>query len=220
MLALGQAAGPQPWWDPEPWWDLEPWCPSSWLSQESSWTQTQRGAVFAGKDKKKQAKMQPPRCCKTKTSSGFYTSTQRLVPAPRHAQPLRDTWVTGPGWDQPLISFCSTTNPEDRPRPQALPQHTAKMLQLDQLSLDHRGTSKMKQLPTSGGHQSHHLPVPHPHCPRQLVSLICFISPEQQLLPRLLFDDVEFVVMSERSRHLFVCHVHPVLEEEKNWGGI
>lgn len=54
----------------------------------------------------------------------------------------------------------------------------------------------MKQLPTSGAHRP---PVPHLHCPRQLVSLICFISPEQQLLPWLLFDDVEFVVMSECS---------------------
>lgn len=55
------------------------------------------------------------------------------------------------------------------------------------------GSCWMKQLPTSGAHS---LLL---HCPRQLISLICFISPEQQLLPWLLFDDVEFVVMSERS---------------------
>lgn len=58
------------------------------------------------------------------------------------------------------------------------------------------GSCWMNQLSTSGAHC---LPMPHLHCPRQLSSLICFISPEQQLLPWLLFDDVEFVVMSERS---------------------
>lgn len=38
---------------------------------------------------------------------------------------------------------------------------------------------------------------------------------EQQLLPRLLSDDVKFVVMPECSRHLFIRHVHPILEGER-----
>lgn len=104
----------------------------------------------------------------------------------------------------------STKKPQDRPRSHTLTQHTAKMLQL-QLSLDYQGPSEMEQLSTSG---AHNLPVPHPHC-----FPICFTSPEQQLLPRLLFDNVEFIVMSECSWHLLICHVHSVLEEENNLRG-
>lgn len=56
-------------------------------------------------------------------------------------------------------------------------------------------------------------------CPIHTASLI-FSSPEQQLLPRFPFDDVKLVVMSERSGHLLIGHVHAVLEGEMKSGAL
>lgn len=101
-----------------------------------------------------------------------------------------------------IISICSVHSWASDPHSHALPQNHS------------QNAATSAQLCPIGDPDANTCSPAPSHAPSTLI----FSSPEQQLLPRLPFDDVKLVVMSERSGHLLIRHVHPVLEGEMNSG--